>query len=64
MWALIEQIRQLLFDQSVLGNPAPPPLISKHALRLCQRLFYPSVSQLELRFTGDRLKSLFLEFSS
>ncbi len=45
MWALIEQIRQLLFDQSVLGNPAPPAPIPTHALRLCQRLFYPSVSQ-------------------
>jgi hypothetical protein len=64
MWALIEQIRQLLFDQSVLGNPTPPALIPKHALRLCQRLFYPSVSRLELRFAGDRLESLFLEFSS
>jgi len=64
MWALIEQIRHLLFDQSVLGNPAPPAPIPKHALRLCQRIYYPSVSQLELRFAGNRLESLFLEFSS
>jgi len=63
MWALIEQIRQLLFDQSVLGNPAPPALIPKITLRHCQRFFYPSVSQLELRFAGDRLESLSLELS-
>jgi hypothetical protein len=63
IWALIERIRQLLFARSLLGNPAPPALIPKHALRLCQRLFYPSVSELDIRFAGDRPECFFLEFS-
>jgi hypothetical protein len=43
MWALIEQLRQLSFAQSMFGNPEPLALIPKHALRLCEYLSYPGV---------------------
>jgi len=52
-------MRQLSIALGAFGNPAPPAPTSKHALRLCQRLFYPSVGQLDLRFADDRPECLF-----